>query len=148
MNSLNRYQPREALSWSAVSAPTKFLDLTAQRQTWCVDETPQELTVYANNGKRPQKRRNARCSGQTNVTRSDYFPWKTCVSLILHFSGTSRFWLMTWTWSSNIFRLYPWVTLCLLTSSKACFKYSILSFAHLHGTTHVTDQSVLQNWCM
>lgn len=144
MNSLNRYQPREALSWSAVSALTKFLDLTAQRQTFCVDETPQKLMVYTNSGKRPQKQCNAQCSGQIDVTRSDYFPWKTCVPLIFHFSGTSRFWLMIWTWSPNIFRLYPSVTLCLLTSSKACLKHSIISFAHLYATKHVTDQRLYQ----
>lgn len=91
------------------------------------------------------------CPGQAAGTRSAHFLWKTCVSLVPHFSATCGCWLMAGTPSAPIFRPYLWVTLCLLTASKANLEFDFISFATevALGMSLTRDfSSVLQNWCM
>lgn len=144
--SLSRYGSREALPSCPAPSPTRPLEPAAQCPRGF--ECP-ELPVCS--GGSEVARVLQQCPGQAAVTRSACFPWKTRVSLSPHFSATSGCWLMAWTCSAPIFRPYLWVTLCLLTTSKASSESGIISFATEVALGMLLTRafsSVLQNWCM
>lgn len=131
-DSLSRYGPRETLP-----SPIRPLGAAANLQEdWAAHPVCSEAAQVLH-----------QCPAQLCLFSVE----NVCVSLIPHFSATCGSWLLAWSRSAPIFRPYLWVTLCLLSASKASLESGTVSFATEVALRMLLSRdfsSVLQNWCM